>query len=124
MLEIDADLPPRFEPERCGALVGAEAEQRVRRDDVAAAGAASCDALQLAQLLERIDADIRVGADADPDPALAELLHRREAVPEVGLGRRAEADARAGIRDQLQLVSVRVSGVHDGRPGPEAATVG
>src|SRR6184192_3173000 len=98
MLEIDADLPPRFEPERCGALVGAEAEQRVRRDDVAAAGAASCDALQLAQLLERVDTDIRVGADADPDPALADLLDGAEAVAEIGLRRRAHADTGACLR--------------------------
>src|SRR2546430_9504390 len=124
MLEVDRDLTPRFQPEACSALVGAEAEQRVGRDDVAPAGATPRDALQLAQLLERVDADVRVGADADPDPALAQLLHRREAVAEVGLGREAEADSRAGIGDQIQLVSVRVSGVHDGRSGPEAATVG
>src|SRR6266699_1849713 len=67
MCEVDRDLAPRFEPEGCRAFVGAEAEQRVRRDDVAAAGAPPGDAFQLAQLLERVDADVRVGADADAD---------------------------------------------------------
>jgi len=90
----------------------------------AATGAAPRDALQLAQLLERVDPDIRVGADADPDPTLAQLLHRREAVAEVGLGCQAQADSCAGIGDQIQLESVCVGGVHDGRSGPEAATVG
>src|SRR2546430_2181510 len=99
MLEVDRDLTPRFQPEACSALVGAEAEQRVRRDDVAPAGAAPRDALQLAQLLERVNADVRVGADADPDPALAQLLHRREAVAKVGLGRLPEAlDPPAPVR--------------------------
>ena len=44
--------------------------------------------------------------------------------PEVGLGRQADADSRAGIGDQIQLESVGVGGVHDGRSGPEAAAIG
>src|SRR4029450_6678141 len=103
MLEIDGDLPPRLEPERGAPLVCPKAEQRVRRDDVAAAGAPPGDAFQLAQFLERVDADIRVGADADPDPPLAQLLHRREAVAEVGLGCQAEAESRAGVGEPLAL---------------------
>ena len=35
--EVDLDVVPLLEPERAGALVGAEAEQRLGRDDVAAA---------------------------------------------------------------------------------------
>ena len=64
-------------------------------------------ALELAQLLERVDPDVRVGADADADPALREPLDRREAVTEIRLGRRADADPRARVREQVELARPR-----------------
>jgi len=124
MLEVDRDLGPRFEAERGRAFVGPEAEERVRRYDVASSSASSCDPFQLAQLLERIDADIRVGADAEPDPALAELFDRREAVAEVGFGRQSEADPSAGIGDQIELMVVGMRGVDDRCARAEAPAIG
>ena len=58
-------------------------------EDAARAGLPARDALELAQLLERVDAHVRVGADAEPDPAMADARDRQEAVAEVRLGRRA-----------------------------------
>jgi len=94
-------------------------DERMRADETVA-GAAPGDALELPQLLERVDADVRVRPDADAEPALAELLHRREAVAEVGLGRRAGTDPRASRREQVELVPVGVRCVHDGRARAEA----
>ena len=74
MGEIDQDVVPLLEAERACTLVGAEAEKRLRGDDVSPAHLTSRDSLELAQLLERIDADVRVGADADADVARADAL--------------------------------------------------
>ena len=57
-------------------------------------GLPACDPVELTQLLERVDAHVRVGADAEPDAAVQEPLDRQEAVAEIRLGRRARADAR------------------------------
>jgi hypothetical protein len=74
MREIHEDVVPLLEAERACTLVGSEAEKRLRRDDVSPARLTSRDSLELAQLLERIDADIRIGADADADAARADAL--------------------------------------------------
>src|SRR6266487_103156 len=117
VLEVDLDFVPRLETERRCALVGAEAEQRVDRDDVATTGAPARDSFELSQLFERVDPDVRVGADADADSAVAELSDRCEAVAEVRLRRRADADSGTGFGDQIELVRIRVGGVDDCRPG-------
>src|SRR5262245_65989727 len=91
--EVDLDVGPARYPERGRALVGAEAQERGDGHDVALAGTAAGDPLEVAQLLERVDAHIRVGADADADTPRAERFHRREAVAEVGLSGRAKAHA-------------------------------
>src|SRR5215216_2954521 len=119
--EIGLDIVPAFEPERRGALVRAEAEEARRRDDVALPRAATGDRLQLAQLLERIDSHVRVRADAHADSALAQRLHRYEAVAEVRLRGRADTDARTRVRQQVELVPVGVGRVDDRRVRPEAA---
>src|SRR5918999_356087 len=77
VLEIDLDLPWRLvQPERRGSFVGSVAEQRLDGEHVAAAGLAPGDRLDFPQLLERIDADVGIGADADADPALEQSLDR------------------------------------------------
>src|SRR5262249_19532702 len=121
MRKVDLDVVPVLETERAGALVRAEAEQRLGRNDVAAPALSARDPLELAQLLERVDADVRVRADADADAARADALDWEEPVPEIRLGRRARADARAGAREQVELVAVRVGRVDDGRALGEAA---
>jgi CDP-diacylglycerol--glycerol-3-phosphate 3-phosphatidyltransferase len=121
MPEIDVDVVPLLEPERAGAFVGTEAQEALRRDHVAAAALPARDPFELAQLLQRIDANVRVGADAQPDAPLAHPLDREEAVAEVRLGRRAGADARARRGDQVELGAVGVRGVDDRRSLAEAA---
>ena len=76
-------------------------EQRLRRrrsrrpgsEDLAAERLPAGGRLRLAQLLERVDPDVRVRADADADSHRAAA--RRRTRLEVPLGRRADADARA-----------------------------
>src|SRR5581483_3321485 len=58
------------------------------------------------------------------DATVQDALDGQEAVAEVRLGRRACADARAGLREQIELVSVRVRRMDDGRARPEAAALG
>src|SRR5690348_14263632 len=123
MLGVDRDFGPLVESERGGAFVRPEAEQGSGGDDVPPACAAPRDPFDLPQLFQRVDADVRVGADADPDPALAKLLDRREAAAQVRLGGWAEASPRSRFRDEIELVVVRVRRVDDGRSRPEAAGV-
>ena len=54
-------------------------------------------------------------------PRSSEAVHRRVAVAEVGLRRRAETDARSGLGDEVELAVVGVRSVDDGRSRPEAA---
>ena len=124
MLEVDLHVGPFVEPERRRTFVRAEAEQGVRGDHVAAKRPAPGDPLELSELLERIDADVRVGADAEADAAFADALDGEEAVAEVRLGREAGADPGAGLGEEVELAVVRVRGVDDRRARPEAAGLG
>ena len=104
--------PPRSRP---------EPDQLLGREDAAAAGLTAGDALELAQLLERVDADVRVGSDAERDRPVPDALGREEPVAEVCLGRRAGADRRAGRGKEVELGAVRVRRVDHGRALAEAA---
>ena len=116
------DVRPPLEAERGRPLGRAEREQRLDRDHVPAAGRAAGDPLQLAQLLERIDADVRVGADADrrcrarraPRPGRS----RRRGSPRSSGRRQTRAPASAS-RSSSCVVGVR--GVDDGGRRAEAA---
>ena len=121
MIEIDLDRRPHVEPERASAGACADVEQRLRREDAAAQALAPGDALELTQLLQRVDADVRVRADRDGDAALEERPGRYETVPEVGLGRRADADGAPVGSEEVELGVVRVRAVDDRRPLAEAA---
>src|SRR4051795_4237549 len=121
MAEIDLDVGPLLEPERAGSLVCTDAEQRLVRDDVTSTALPACDALELPQLLERVDADVRVGADADADASRRHPLDGEEAVAEVRLGGRAHADSRSGLGEQVELPAIGVGRVHDGGPLAQAA---
>src|SRR5262245_23557723 len=103
MGEVDVDVAPRVQAQRASAYLLAERVELVRREDAAATGLATSDALELSQLLEGIDADIGVGADRDRDRARPDALRRQEAVPEVRLRGRARADGRTRGREQIQL---------------------
>src|SRR5919199_3245661 len=120
MVEVDADVRPALEPERARALVGAVAEQPLRREHVPLPALAARDPLELAELLERVDPHVRVRADTDADPALADPLDGREAVAEVRLGGRADADPRTGFGDEVELAVGRVRRVDDRREGRQA----
>src|SRR5512132_4268808 len=72
--EVDLDLRPRVEAERAGADVTSEPIDLVGREDAATTALAACDALELAELLEGVDPDVRVRANAERDPASAHAL--------------------------------------------------
>jgi len=120
MIDVDDRVRPGVEPERGSTLVGADAEQRVDGDHTARPRLPACDSFQLAQLLERIDADVRVRADAHADLAVHDACDGQEAVAEIRLRRRADADARAGIAQQVELGAVGMSRMHDRRARAEA----
>ena len=107
--------------ERASAHVAAELVQLIGREDAAASGLPSRDALQLAELLERIDADVRVRADAERYRALSDALGGQKAVAEVGLRRRAGADGRTRRGEEVELGAVRVRRMHDRRSLAQAA---
>ena len=99
-----AAMPGAAQAEAAGAVTGEAAPERRRRacvavghEHVAAPALAARAALGLAGLLERIEADVGVGAERDRHAALPQLGGRQEAVAEVGLGRRAGAHGRAGL---------------------------
>jgi CDP-diacylglycerol--glycerol-3-phosphate 3-phosphatidyltransferase len=121
MAKVDRDVRPRLEPERTATADSADREQVVDPEDVAPPGLAPRDPVELAQLLERIDAHVRVGADAELDAAVEDALDGEKAVAEVRLRRRAGADTRSGRREQVELVPVRVRRVDDRRARAEAA---
>jgi hypothetical protein len=117
MTQVDADLGPRLEPECRRAGLRADLEQPGDREDLAPPRLATRDAVELAQLLERVDPHVRVGADAEPDAPMEEPLDRQEAVAEVRLGRGTRAHPRARSCEQVELVPVGVRRVHDGGAG-------
>src|SRR5438477_9228314 len=116
---VDLDRRPGVEPECSSALVRADREQRLDGEDVAPAGLTARDAVELAQLLERIDAHIGVRADADADAAMQEALDRDEAVAEVRLRRRACADTCARLAEEVELGAVGVRRMHHRRARAE-----
>src|SRR6266568_358857 len=98
MLYVDGDVRPLLQPERGRAVRRADCEQVVHREHVAPARLAARDPVELAQLLERVDAHVRVRADAEGDAAVEEALDGQKAVAEIRLRRRAGADTCAGGR--------------------------
>src|SRR5207249_1756608 len=80
---VHACVGPRVETERASARLGPEGQELVRRENAATSGLAPCDALELAELFEGIDADVGIGADAQRDGAGADSLGGEEAVPEI-----------------------------------------
>ena len=124
MIEVDLDLAPRLEPEGASAVRAADRPERVRVEHAAPAVLPPCDALELAELLEGVDPNVRVAADAERDPAVEHADRRDEAVAQVGLGRRAGADRRAAVPQQVELRAVGVRCVDDRRQRPQAARVG
>ena len=101
-------------------LARADLEEALDGDHVAAKLLAARDALDLAQLLQRVDPHVRVGADAERDRAREQALERWEPVAEVRLGRGAEAHAGACLRQEVELALVGVRPVDDRRARPEA----
>src|SRR5215218_1835965 len=121
MLRVDLDLRPTLESECRGTFVRTEAQKRLGIADLASTCRASSRRLQLAELFQRVDSDIRVRAGADRDPTLTQALDGCKAVSEVGLGCGGEADAGARGGQQVELVVVGVRGMDDRRSRPEAA---
>ena len=124
MVRVDLDRGPLLELQGSRSLGRPDLEQLRGRQDPAAARLATCDPLELPELLEWVDPHVRVRADAERDRAVENLGDAQEAVAEIGLGRRAGADARSGGSEQVELVVVRMRGVDDGRPLAEATRVG
>ncbi len=74
--QLDLDLRPLLEAERCRALVRSDREQRVDGQDVAATRLPACNAVELAQLLEGVYPNVRIGADAHPYASVQHTLDR------------------------------------------------
>ena len=120
VIESDLDRVPFGERERCRPFLPADTKEMGRMDHVAPKRLSTPNSLELAKLLERVDPDVRVRADAEGNPAPEDGLHREEAVAQVGLRRRAHADARSGVGEEVELMLVRVRRVDDRRQRPEA----
>ena len=66
-----------------------------------------------AQLVGGGDADVGVRADAEAAALGEEVRHVEQAVAEIGLGDRAEADDGLGLRDARAFAGVGVGGVDE-----------
>jgi CDP-diacylglycerol--glycerol-3-phosphate 3-phosphatidyltransferase len=121
MPEVDLDVGPRVQVECRCAFDRSDAKELLGRDDIAPKLLPARRAFELAELLERVDAHVRVRADAERNPPGAQPFHRNEPVAEVGLRGRTHADAGARLREEVELVVVRVGSVDDRRPRAEAA---
>ena len=96
-----------------------------RREHAASAGLAARDALELAELLERVDPHVRVRPDAERDrrgrgPRRRGGSRRRDRPRSSGRRRCAHRCAAS----EVELLVVRVGRVDDRRPLAEAARVG
>jgi hypothetical protein len=121
MQEIDLDVGPGVQAECRGPFDRSDAKELFGRDDIAPKLLPARRAFELAQLLERVDAHVRVRADAERNSPGAQPFHRNEPVAEVGLRGWTHADAGARLCQEVELVVVRVGGVDDRCPRAEAA---
>ena len=112
-----------IESERPRAVRAADLPQSLGREDAPPAVLPARDPLELPELLERVDAHVGVRADAERDAAVPDPDGRQKSVSEVGLGRRAGADRRAAVTQQVELGAVRMGRVHDRRSLAEASAV-
>ena len=104
-------------------LAAADLPQLAGREHVAPAVLTAGDALELPQFFERIDADVRIRADAQRDPPVSDPDRRQEAVPEVRLRRGARTNRGAAVAEQIELDAVGMGRVDDRGPLAEAAAV-
>src|SRR5262249_5299816 len=113
--------PSDVEAEAAGSAVRSDLEESpgegirpftVRRQHEATLPGKPEIALERAELTERIDLALPVGADAEGRSGGGEAIGGEDAVPQVALGQRARADLRAG--EQRDLVRCEVHGVHGG----------
>ena len=98
-----------------------EAEELLGREDPATAGLAPRDPLELAELLEGIDAHIRVRPDAERDPAGPNPLGWQEAIAEICFRRRAGTDRGSRGSEEIELGAVGMGRMNDRRSGTETA---
>src|SRR6185295_4972346 len=121
MAEVGLDPRPLAQSERFRPLGRSDLVELGDRDDVSPELLAARHAFELAQLLQRVEAHVRVRADAERDPMLADPRDREEAVAEIRLGQGTDADACAGARKERELALVGMRPVDDGRVRAEAA---
>ncbi len=76
MGDVDLDRRPLLEAERRGALIRPDLEERVDGEHISPPALPASDAVELAQLLKRVYANVRVGADAHPDASVQHTLDR------------------------------------------------
>ncbi len=124
MAEVELDRRRRpVEAEARAAGGGERAPEVAARGEQAEArlALAAGAGLELARLLEGVDADLRVGADRDRDARRAVAQRREVAVAEVALGRRAADHRGAALAEQRDVALVDVDAVHDACRGAEEA---
>ena len=90
----------------------ADARARTGQRDVAVPGGQALAVLEPAQFLDRGHRDLRVRADAERAAGVEIFAQREQAVAEVRLGARTQADDRAGRGDALRLGRRQVRRMH------------
>src|SRR6185503_10432262 len=117
MVEVDGDRARLGEAEGRAAVGDELAPHVARRGEERVAGLALAPraGLELADLLERVDADLRVAADREADAGVAVAQRREESVAQVALGRRARHDDRPRPREEVDVAVGDVDAVDDAR---------
>src|SRR4051794_5691668 len=123
VVEVDRDRARVVEAERGAAVRDELAPQVAGRGEqgVARLALAARAGLELAHLLERVDAHLRVAADRQAHASVAVAHCGEEAVAEVALGRRARDDDRARLGQHVDVGVGDVDAVDHARARPEEA---
>src|SRR4051794_14387355 len=124
MAEVGLDSGPLLEADRLRSLGRSDREELWYGNDITAELLPARDSLQLAQLLEWVEPHVRVRADAERDPVLADAGDGEKAVAQIRLRERADADTRARLGEERELGVVGVRPVDDRRPRAQAAGLG
>src|SRR5450432_2318861 len=118
-LGVSAEAAGRFAfgragaPERFGRGLG---PGRTGAERHSRAGSEAFVGLQRAEVFERVDEDVTVDARAEAGAGLAQRAHVGQAVAEIALGGRADANERSFLAEEPRLVREEVRRVNGDEP--------